>query len=106
MDINIEESFKVRIDLKGNMGKHTLTPRGLRSNFLNKLVKIEGIVTYMSKSWVRLLKSAHYCQNTNKFSFTEYEDVLNYNKDKNFKNNLIHTQDEHHNHLSFEYGIS
>lgn len=36
------------INFEGNIGKNYVTPRGLKSHLVNKLVKVQGIVTKMS----------------------------------------------------------
>ena len=77
LELSAEYQFKqnkMRISFEGNLGSQTITPRGLKSSLLNKLVMIEGIVTYISKAQVRLIKSTHFQEQTQKFHFKEYDD--------------------------------
>lgn len=46
----IGSTQKFRISFKGNLGLHTVTPRGLKSNLINKLVLLKGNVNYCSKA--------------------------------------------------------
>ena len=105
-EMNIPE---FRISFKGSVGKNTVSPRGLKANLVNKLIKLEGVVTYLSKSRVRLLKSSHFCEQTNKYTYKEYNDNLSLKQDlenNNRSTNIIPIYDEQSNPLSFEYGLS
>ena len=99
----------LRIAFDGNLGKHTVTPRGLKSNMMHKLVKLQGIVTSSTKVKFRLLKSTHYCELTKKTLTKEYRDAftLRMNDEKNeMLNNQIPTHDPNGNPLMFEHGLS
>lgn len=100
---------KLRISFEGNLGKQTVTPRGLKSNMMHKLVKLQGIVTSCTKVKFRLLKSTHYCETTKKTLHKEYKDAfsLRMNDEKEEKGtSSIPTHDANGNPLAFEHGLS
>lgn len=99
----------LRIAFTGNLGKHTVTPRGLKSTVMHKLVKLQGIVTSTTKVKFRLLKSTHYCELTKKTLQKEYKDAfsMRMNEEKNdLLTNQIPTHDPNGNPLMFEHGLS
>lgn len=99
----------LRIAFEGNLGNHTVTPRGLKSTMMHKLVKLQGIVTSSTKVKFRLLKSTHYCDLTKKTMQKEYRDAfsLRMNDEKNdLLTNQIPTHDPDGNPLVFEHGLS
>ncbi|MFO0131075.1 MAG: hypothetical protein ACK52J_00280 [bacterium] len=49
-----------------------MTPRGLNSDMINKLVGVQGIVTRVSIVRQKLLRSVHYCEKTNVGLVREY----------------------------------
>lgn len=63
----------------GNYGAHLVTPRGLNSKLINKLVAVQGIVTSASRVKPKLLKSVHYCEVSKKSSTQEYTDKFTLN---------------------------
>ena len=98
-----------RISFEGNLGKQTVTPRGLKSGLMHKLVKLQGIVTSVTKVKFRLLKSTHYCETTKRTIHKEYNDVfsLRMNDEGNVQSsNNIPTHDPNGNPLVFEHGLS
>lgn len=56
--------LRFRISFKGNLGLHTVTPRGLKANLINKLVLLKGNVNYCSSTQTRIQKSVHFCEKT------------------------------------------
>ena len=107
-----EESIddpKLRLTFSGSLAQQTVTPRGLKSNMVNKLIKLNGIVTYSSKAKVRLLKSTHYCEANSKFVHKVYNDLFNLriNNDNSSSNlNDIPLFDKDNLPLTFEHGLS
>ena len=67
---------RFRISFSGNLGLHTVTPRGLRSGLVNKLVLLKGNVNYCSKAQTRIQKSVHFCEPTGQFQIKSYFDNL------------------------------
>ena len=112
LDLSSEYQFKqnqMRISFEGNLGNQTVTPRGLKSCLLNKLVMVEGIVTYISKAQVRLIKSTHYQEQTKKFHFKEYDDQFALRVSQNqVKRNVVNSipdKDPENRPLTFEHGL-
>ena len=71
----LSEEQSVKIGLEGELGPHTVSPRELSSNFMSKLVRVEGIVTKCSLVRPKVIKSVHYCEETGQFHSKEYRDV-------------------------------
>ena len=89
----------------GNFGSHFITPRGLKSVFTNKMVKVQGIVTRMSIVRPKLVFSQHYCEATQKFSEKAYGDNYEISSFQS-NNNSIPTHDSNGNPYTFEFGLS
>jgi DNA replicative helicase MCM subunit Mcm2 (Cdc46/Mcm family) len=62
------------VNFTGNFGRHYITPRGLKAQMLNKLVRVQGIVTRMSTVSPKLVKSYHYTEATKQGSVKTYAD--------------------------------
>ena len=102
-----EQSF--RVSFEGNLGKHTVTPRGLKSRLINKLIKLQGIVVSSSKVRHRLLKSSHTCETTGESNNFEYNDSLNLrqNKTENVEcRRYVPLYNDNNQALTMEYGFS
>lgn len=65
---------KLRLTFEGNLGRNFVTPRGLKANMLNSLVRVQGIVTRMSIVKPKLEKSYHYIPATNQGYVQNYKD--------------------------------
>ena len=109
-NLNMDEQFSLddfHLDFCGNFGKHTMTPRGLRSSSVNKLVKVKGIVVSVSKVKPRLVKSVHYCEADNTDLVKEYHDNYRIITDKEtiFQNNVIPTKKNEKDVLTMEWGL-
>ena len=109
-NLNTDEEFTIddfHLDFRGNFGKHTMTPRGLRSCNVNKLVKVKGIVVSVSKVKPRLVKSVHYCEADNTDLVKEYHDNYRVITDKEtiFQNNVIPTKKNEKDVLTMEWGL-
>ncbi|OAA68537.1 DNA replication licensing factor mcm3 [Niveomyces insectorum RCEF 264] len=88
----------------GSFGMHACNPRTLSSQYLNKMVSIEGIVTRCSLIHPKVVKSVHHSEADDKFYFREY-------RDQTMTNGATTTsaypqQDEKGNALVTEYGWS
>jgi len=46
------------------MGRNHVTPRGLSATLVNNLVCVDGIITRMSLNRSKLIRSVHYCEET------------------------------------------
>lgn len=84
-----------------------MTPRGLSAPLVNKLVCVDGIVTRMSLNRSKLVRSVHYCEETQSGGpVKDYEDQYDLAATTSLNpNNSIPTKHEEHP-LLFEYGYS
>lgn len=73
--LELEKSDQLHIGLRGDFGRHEVSPRELTSNFLNRLVVVFGIVTKCSLVRPKIVKSVHYSEATRTFTQREYRDV-------------------------------
>ena len=64
-----------KIGLSGSFGDHHVSPRTLRATHISNMVSIEGIVTRCSLVRPKMLKSVHYCAETQLFHQREYRDA-------------------------------
>ena len=98
------------VNFEGNFGKNYVTPRGLKSNLVNRYVQVQGIVTKMSIVRPKIQTSVHYCEQTKKGQIKHYRD--NYNLAQLAEgaglsgdhSNAFPTKDPNDNPLSAEYG--
>ena len=74
----LEEHPDLWIGVKGHLGSHHVTPRGLSARLLGKLVIIQGIVTKCSLVRPKVHKSVHYCPSTGKQVTREYHDATSF----------------------------
>lgn len=65
---------ELQVGFDGSFGSHAVSPRGLLSSLLNKLVVVEGIVTKCSSVRPKLVRSVHFCPATNSYATKEYRD--------------------------------
>jgi DNA replication licensing factor MCM3 len=64
----------IKIAIEGGFGRHHMTPRGLNSGMLGKLVCIEGVVTKAAVGAPKLIQSIHYCEATGKTLTRDHKD--------------------------------
>ena len=95
-----------RLSFKGAFGSHALSPRTLNSQFLNRLVSIEGIVTKTSLVRPKLIRSVHYAEKTARFHYREYTDATTSLTTKIPTPAIYPTEDTDGNKLTTEYGYS
>ena len=87
-----------------------MTPRGLKSNLVNQLVSVRGIVTRMGLVKPMIQTSVHYCEATKKGEVRHYDDNTNLAEmggDHQRNNNGTETfpvKDKDGNTLTHEYG--
>jgi len=63
-----------RCTFEGNIGRNLVTPRGLDATKVNKYVGVQGIISKISTTRPKLIKSVHYCDTTEKGSMRSYQD--------------------------------
>lgn len=92
------------VAFEGSFGNKHVTPRQLTSRFLGNLVCVEGIVVKVSLVRPKVVRSVHYCPNTNKFMERKYTDATSFEAAPS--SNVYPTKDEDGNLLETEYGLS
>ena len=95
-----------RLSFKGSFGSHALSPRTLTSQFLNKLVSIEGIVTRTSLVRPKLIRSVHYAEKTGRFYSRDYFDATTSLTTHIPTPAIYPTEDTEGNKLITEFGYS
>ena len=121
--IQSKKEEKLHLNLKGMLGTHLVSPRGLTAELTNQYVGVQGIVTRISEVRSKLVYSVHYCEETKKGNIKEYNDQMKIAESSNtygqplngnfeigkasgFMNNAIPQRDINHNPLTLEYGHS
>lgn len=72
----VSEGFRPRVGFAGEFGARAVGPRELTSSFLGRLVEVSGVVTRVSLVRPRLLRSVHWCPETDAVSSRDYPDDL------------------------------
>lgn len=97
---------RMKVAFVGSMGNHMVTPRGLTSRLVNKLISVQGIVTSITRVKPKLLKSFHYCEKTKKPLQREYEDKYSLSDQvKLGLSSTVPVYDEEQNPLTVEFGL-
>ena len=94
----------ITISIEGNLGANFVTPRGLKANLLNKLVRVQGIVTRMSVVRPKLSKSYHYIEETKSGYVQNYKDQYSIEGQGEYRSKMFPTKDATGNIMSPEYG--
>ena len=82
------------------MGENHVNIRGLTSKKNNQILEVKGIVTRLSIPRVKLVKSVHYCKETNFCGYLKYFDEYNLTEESNITlSKRIPTKDESGNPL-------
>ncbi|KAI5961528.1 MCM3 [Candida theae] len=93
------------LSFKGAFGGHSITPRSIDSNYLSKMVSIEGIVTRASLVRPKVIRSVQYADATGRFYAREYRDQTT-SFDAISTPPIYPTEDMDGNKLTTEYGYS
>ncbi|KAG6868555.1 hypothetical protein C0993_001251 [Termitomyces sp. T159_Od127] len=93
-----------RIGFSGSFGDHHISPRTLHAAQLGKMISLEGIITRCSLVRPKMLKSVHYCPETNLFLSREYRDATTTSNLPPTSTILPQTDDDGHP-LQTEYGF-
>lgn len=99
----LSESQTVHIAITGEFGAHRISPRNLTSDFISKLVNLEGIVTKASLVRPKVVRSVHFCEATKAFTTREYKDVTSNSEIPT--TTAYPTKDDSGNLLTTEYGL-
>ncbi|OCF31031.1 minichromosome maintenance protein 3 [Kwoniella heveanensis BCC8398] len=96
------------VGLRGSFGQQHCNPRTLRSHQIGKMVSLEGIVTRCSLVRPKMLKSIHYCPQTEKFHSRSYHDatIIAPSSTLTGSTTVIPQDDGAGNPLLMEYGLS
>ena len=103
---------ELQVGLEGSFGSHAVSPRGLLSALLNKMVVVEGIVTKCSAVRPKLVRSVHFCPTTGAYETRHYRDAtaLDVGLEIDGRTSLptssaFPTKDEQGNALETEHGL-
>jgi len=114
-------SSRIEVSLSGPVGASPVSPRGLTSQQLNKLVCVEGIATKISSVKFKLNTSVHYCPTTQRHDSRQYVDVSDSqlglpaldssgkelpDRFVTITSSVYPTTDKENNPLQTEYGLS
>lgn len=92
------------VGFEGSFGSRHVSPRTLTAHLLGKMVCVEGIVTKCSLIRPKVVRSVHYCPNTQKTIERRYTDLTSYDA---FPSGSVYpTKDDDGNLLETEYGLS
>ncbi|ETV88321.1 hypothetical protein H257_01595 [Aphanomyces astaci] len=97
------DASQVEVGLEGDFGAHFMTPRGLVASFLSQCVCVHGIVTKCSAVRPKVVKSVHYCKETNSMVSREYRDHTSLTGAPT--TSVYPTKDENGNLLETEFGL-
>ncbi|CAH9141503.1 unnamed protein product [Cuscuta epithymum] len=99
----LKEGEQVLVGFTGPFVSRRVTPRELLSSFIGSMVCIQGIVTKFSLVRPKVVKSVHFCPDTNKFTTREYRDITS---NVGLPTGSVYpTRDESGNLLVTEYGL-
>lgn len=92
------------VGFEGDFGHHNVTPRGLLASYLTQMVCVHGIVTKCSAVRPKVVRSVHYCKETNTILSREYRDNTSLTGAPT--SSVYPTKDENGNLLETEFGLS
>ena len=94
-----------KVGFSGSFGDHHVNPRSLRSSHVNKMISIEGIVTRCSLVRPKMLRSVHYCPETQLFHAREYHDATSTSSNLPPTSSITPQTDDDGHILQMEYGF-
>ncbi|KAH9081840.1 MCM2/3/5 family-domain-containing protein [Lactarius deliciosus] len=93
------------IAFNGSFGDHHVSPRTLRASHLGHMISLEGIVTRCSLVRPKMLKSIHYCPDTQRFHSREYRDATSSTSNQPPTSSVTPQTNEEGQPLEIEYGL-
>lgn len=99
------ENKSYRVGLSGSFGDHHVSPRTLRASQLGKMISLEGIVTRCSLVRPKMLKSVHYCPETQLFHAREYRDATTSTSNQPPTSSITPQTDDEGHPLQTEFGF-
>jgi len=94
-----------RIGLSGSFGDHHVSPRTLRASYLGQMISLEGIITRCSLVRPKMLKSIHFCPDTNLFHSREYRDATSSTSNLPPTSSVTPQTDDEGRPLQMEFGL-
>lgn len=116
-----KQDIKIKVAFSGPIGAGASCPRSLTSACLRQLVCVEGVATKVSTIKPKVVKSVHYCPNTQKHQTRKYVDATDTSlglqeldeegrelpdKHINITSTVYPTKDNEGNPLETEFGLS
>jgi DNA replication licensing factor MCM3 len=98
-------SKSYKVGLSGSFGDHHVSPRTLHAAQLGKMISLEGIITRCSLVRPKMLKSVHYCEETNMFHSREYRDATTSTSNLPPTSSILPQTDDDGNLLQTEFGF-
>ncbi|GAB9463719.1 DNA replication licensing factor mcm3 [Globisporangium polare] len=92
------------VGFEGDFGHHNVNPRGLLASYLCQMVCVQGIITKCSAVRPKVVRSVHFCKETNAILSREYRD--NTSLSGLPTSSVYPTKDENGNFLETEFGLS
>jgi DNA replication licensing factor MCM3 len=71
----------VLVGFYGSLGGNLVSPRDLKVCFLGQMVCLDGVVASMSSIKTKVVKSAQYCPNTQRYHFKNHSDFTSFDDD-------------------------
>lgn len=71
----LDRTARIHVGFDGSFGSHQVSPRGLTSELITRLVCVEGIITRCSAVRPKVSRSVHYCPETQQFETRDYRDA-------------------------------
>ena len=94
-----------KVGFSGSFGDHHVNPRTLRALHVNNMISIEGIVTRCSLVRPKMLRSVHYCSDTQLFHAREYRDATSTSSNLPPTPSITPQTDDDGHLLEMEYGF-
>ncbi|GMF20276.1 unnamed protein product [Phytophthora lilii] len=103
-EVENTKDMQFHVGFEGNFGHHNVNPRGLLASYLTQMVCVHGIVTKCSAVRPKVVRSVHYCKETNAILSREYRDNTSITGAPT--SSVYPTKDENGNLLETEFGLS
>ncbi|KAL3658962.1 hypothetical protein V7S43_016100 [Phytophthora oleae] len=98
------KDMQFHVGFEGDFGHHNVNPRGLLASYLTQMVCVHGIITKCSAVRPKVVRSVHYCKETNAILSREYRDNTSITGAPT--SSVYPTKDENGNLLETEFGLS
>lgn len=99
------EGKAYRVGFSGSFGDHHVSPRTLSAAQIGRMISLEGIVTRCSLVRPKMLKSVHYCPDTQQFLAREYRDATSSTSNQPPTSSVTPQTDDDGHPLQTEFGF-